>query len=158
VNRAISFTAYVLRDVIVKKPNAVLDRLKEKAELRSRVDRFMRFLGMKLEEYPEIVSRFYVLSYCKTKYLEDFEWEVDQKLIQPEYRGFQEWERFPVCILRFALNSATAFRRREESNPEQITLELSLDDINKLTTEFAKIKENLIAFKQKRGAGAEKNE
>jgi hypothetical protein len=152
INQVIGVFPTLLRYVIIKGQKSVLERFKEKPQLIEKVDQLFKFLDVKMEEYPEIISRFYVLSYCKTNFLQDFDWEINRKLIQPKQTGFENWEQFPVCVLHLVYKSAEIYGESAGEN-KHFSIELSLDDVNLLVNEFSKIRDHLLELRQKRRIG-----
>lgn len=121
-----------------------LERLRDK-ELVERAREMFIFANEKLDVYPEIKNRFLVMLHCKTRFLEDMDWEINLKTLQPSY--VSEIEKptvFPVCVLRLMLRRPSSVRRQVgPSEPEALTMELSLDDVINLINTFSEIRDGM---------------
>ena len=135
----------VLYHTVTDTEKDLLEEFKDK-ELVEKAKKMLIFANEKLDLYPEIRNRYFVVLYCKTRFLEDLDWEINLKTVQPRF-SFETEEPppvFPVCVLRLALRPQRSARRRvKPSEPELLTMELSLDDVITLVDTFSDIRERM---------------
>jgi hypothetical protein len=100
-----------------------------------------------LDQFQEIKSRYLVVKYCKTNYIGEMDWEIDFKNTQKLSGDDRKSVVFPFCVMRFSLQSPpSSLKRVIKTEPENVTVELSLLDVLQLSEAFSDIREKMTRF------------
>jgi len=139
----IEATSNVIHNLVDGNEERFLEQLKPDEELIRKVKSFYSSLKG-LEQFQEIKNRFQVVSRCKTKFIDDLDWEISLKYATQEGNLERKTEAFPFCVLRlFFKTTPSAHTDLEMKQPEVTTIELSLFDATRLVQTFSEIRDRM---------------
>lgn len=107
-----------------------------------------------MAQFSEIKNHYLVTKYCKSRYLDEIDWEINLKNSQKPDIDEKQPPMFPSCVVRLFLQSPRSpLKRIAEREPEIVTFELSLSDAVKLSETFITIKERMTKVTQRESIG-----
>jgi hypothetical protein len=92
----------------------------------------------------DIKERYLLITYCKTKFLRDWEWEINIKKFQEKEGLKEELLDFPFCLMRLFLQTSPSPRIDDKRQTQSVSIELSLSDVTELIETFTNIKDIMI--------------
>jgi hypothetical protein len=97
-----------------------------------------------IDQYANIQNRYLIVNFCKTKYFDEIDWEINFKNLQKEVGEEKKPKPFPCCVVRLCLQSPpTRQKHIAEKEPETTSMELSYSDVVQLADAFSEIKQNM---------------
>jgi len=131
-----------IRIILMDRKEDMIKQIKDNKNIELAKEVFKISLDM-LNKCPDIKNRFLTVSFCKTKFLEDIDWEINEKIIQPKYVEFEKSDRYLICLLRFILSktSPPGVGLRET---EEFVFEVSFYDLNRMIRKLSLIREKLM--------------
>ena len=151
VRKVVELILIGLRYTLAGADETILKNLKK--DKRQFATALFRIGDNLIKKYPGLKNRFLTVTFCKTRYLDDFDWEINLKTYQPKHTGFEKSDRYPVCMLRFTLGLPTAFRKESPEEPEEFSFEAGSQDINTMIRTLTEIKERMTEVDQKLAKG-----
>ena len=133
----------MIHNLVAGNEEEFLEQLKPDEELIRKVKSFFSSLK-ELEHFQEIKNRFQVVSCCKTKFIDDLDWEISLKHVTQEGSLERKTQAFPFCVVRlFFKTTPSAHTSLEMKQPEVTTAELSLFDATRLAQTFSEIRDQM---------------
>lgn len=150
LRKMLSSIGLLLRNVIAEDRDETIRNLKENEKLVDKAEKLIE-IGEKLtKRYPEVSERFAIISFCKTSFFKDVDWEIVLKVMQPDEVGFEKRDRFLVCVLRFLLGRSRAIVRPDEPEEKapEFVFEATTGDINRLIVTLSRIRDKMLETKK----------
>ena len=138
---------------LTKMDTYILGLLKDmgKQDLAKRLKKKFSLTEEALKAHPQLRMRYLVTTFCKTRYLEEIEWETSLKIFQ-SHALKEKMPKYPVSLVRFVLASPESFHGRyERPRPEIFEVELCSRDIDKLIKSLKKMKEEIAKLEKESG-------